>query len=964
MAFNVGISSKDTFNQLKKLTPRQRVDYVKKSGDSGANILSMLTPVEFAELFPNYFRKGLPDVAGFREAISRRSTQKQDDINFGLSQGAKSIQEAEQMGTWRRRGGGGDGPGQVTSSIGGDRSVSNKVMARDIYNYLKSKGVDHVHAMGILANIQGESAFRPGIMPSEATMRREGGPSGGLFQHHDNPSRGEYRFSNMVKAAGGEGVWQKNWKGQIDYALTEPDMKKYLGRKFDDEKAAVKGFIVDFERPRNPDSDYANRVSYLSSISSAVSSTDTGPQASMGDVSRYSTKSAGYFGESNQCVALSKHFSNVGAAKEWNVKPGNISAGTVIATMSYNDRSGGKMAKDMPDKQSHYHTGIALNSPNSNGDVLILEQFVGQPARVRMININNYNGERWGVVEGGEPSDKSMQAVALAKGIANPDQLALMEGTATGAPTKQAGLEVKPVQEAPTPLARPTSTSTEQQQQYPADQQQQQDPANKQTAKVEKTDKSKKSVDSYKFDPDKYYNEVNTKHPEAKFFGYDRDRIMKETYQGFEEAQAAGAIKWNKKTNEIQILDPNHEKVKSIYNDMESQNIDRNAFLTKTEAGGSGTAKVSKRNRHQARDNYAPDVSPSGLNRGTKLIDYKGSLALNEIGLSQEHLNAIREAKASIESSGGNYGLRGGSSKRFSGAYQMGGNEIKMAAKVLGEQAPITRVKGRKTPVASDAFLNDPMMQERYHEAFLVAQHRQLMKNKTYAAMGPEKRAEILGFAHNAGAGGASRFLKTGQSRPDAFGTQPQKYAAHVRTQLSGMQVAKNMEAEANRLAATPAATTPGVSGSPTTQASAPTAQPKSMMDRLKTFGYEPSATAATATPARATPFTTSPATPGQTKADAIQRMQPNTPNAIDTAPPGSLVTPGPMQPVETKEQNTMNMQQVPPEKPQQQITIDPFLNRSDNKMPTQSLARAMQNTIDPNGAIGNRFGTNIGGMG
>lgn len=955
MAFNVGTSSKDTFNQLKKLTPRQRVDYVKKSGDSAANILSILTPVEFAELFPNYFRKGLPDVAGFREAVSRRSTQKQDDINFGLSQGAKSLQEAENMGTWRRRGRGGDGPGQVTSSTGGSTRASGSLATnqREAYKAAIAEGLSPTAAKILVANMSGESLRNPSDHHWDRSHMSQG-----IVQW--DPARAE-----RIKQKYGAYPKDMSVADQTKAAIWE--MKTYYNKSYSaltndslDPQQRLQTVVADYERPQDVSGSVSARMSFYRGMNIDA----TGPQASMGDVSRYSTKSAGYFGESDQCVALSKHFSNVGAAKEWNVKAGNISAGSVIATMSYNDRSGGKMAKDMPDKQSHYHTGIALNSPNSNGDVLILEQFVGQPARVRMININNYNGERWGVVEGGEPSDKSMQAVALAKGIANPDQLALMEGAGPGASTKQAGLEVKPVQEAPTPLARPTATSTEQQQQYPADQQQQQDPANKQSAKVEKTDKSKKSVDSYKFDPDKYYNEVNTKHPEAKIFGYDRDTIMKETYQGFEEAQAAGAIKWNKKTNELQILDPNHEKVQKIYKDMQDNNIDRNAFLTKSEAGGSGTAKVSKRNRHQARDNYAPDVSSSGLNRGTKLIDYTGSLALSEIGLSQEQLNAIREAKASIESSGGNYGLRGGSSKRFSGAYQMGGNEIKMAAKILGEQAPIMKVKGRKTPVASDVFLNDPMMQERYQEAFLVAQHRQLMKNKTYAAMGPEKRAEMLGFAHNAGAGGASRFLKTGQSKADAFGTQPQKYAAHVRTQLSGMQVAKNMEAEANRLAATPAATTPGVSGSPATQASAPTAQPKSMMDRLKSFGYEPSATAATATPARATPFTTSPTTPGQTRADAIQRMQPNTPNAIDTAPSGTLVTPGSMQPVETKEQNIMNMQQVPPEKPQQQITIDPFLNRPENRMPTQSLARAMQNTIDPNAAIGNRFGTNIGGMG
>ena len=940
MAFNVGISSKEAFGQLKKLTPRQRVDYVKNYSQGPATILSMLTPAEFAELFPKYYQKGLPDVSGFRAAISRKSDQKQDDINFGLSQGAKSVGEAEQMGSWRRRFGNKEDGGQTSYTTGNDRSISNKVMAKDIYNYLKSKGVDHVHAMGILANMQGESAFRPGVQPPAETMRREGGPSGGLFQHHDNPNRGEYRFSNMVKAAGGPDAWRTNWKGQIDYALSEPDMKKYLSRRFGDEREAVRGFIYDFERPKDKEGDFAKRVTYLNSISSAVSSSD--PQTSMGDISRTSTKSGGYYG-GEECVGLSKHFSGLGPASQWKFSGSKIVAGSVIATTNYGkgEHPGGRHAREMPDGKSHYHTGIALSAPNSNGDVLILEQFQGQPARVAMVNIHNYrgSGETMAVVEGGDPNAGTMKAVEIAKGLANPDQLALIGGAGPDS-TAQASVEVKPVQGAPT--ARPTSISTEQQQQYPADQQQAQDTANKQTASVEKVDKSKKTVDSYKFDPDKYYNEVNTKHPEAKFFGYDRDKIMKETYQGFEDAQAAGAIKWNKKTNEIQILDPNHEKVKAIYNDMETQNIDRNAFLTKTEAGGAGTAKVSKgKSRHVVKDSYTPEVTSTGLNKESKLVDYKGSIALSEIGISQEQLNAIREAKASIESSGGKYDLRGGSNKRFSGAYQMGGNEIKMAAKVLGEQAPVVAVRKRKTPIASDEFLNNPQMQERYHEAFLVAQHRSLMKNKAYAAMSPEKRSETLGFAHNAGAGGASRYLKTGHSRPDAFGTQPQKFASHVRTQLSGLQMAQNMEAEAKtKLAATPARSTPGTAGAgpgPTTSQASNAPQPKSTfgIDYLDPYTHHAAASAvATGT---TTPKQTSPSTP---KPEAIQRSLPEGPASVTTVPPGGM-TPETMQPAPNRLEQDV-MRQVTPEKTQKETIIDASLNRQTREFPTASLERAM----------------------
>ena len=946
MAFNVGKSSKDTFNQLKKLTPRQRVDYVNRTSQGAAATLSMLTPQEFAELFPNYYKKGLPDVSGFREAISRKSKQKQDDINFGLSQGAKTLEQAEQYGQWRRRGSSGKDTGTVTTTTGGDRSISNKVMAKDIYNYLKSKGVDHVHAMGILANIQGESGFRPGIMPSSDTMRREGGASGGLFQHHDNPSRGEYRFTNMVKAAGGEGVWQKNWKGQVDFALSEPDMKKYLSRKFGDEREAVSGFIYDFERPADKEGDFAKRVTYLNSISSAVTSNDT-PQTTMGDVSRISSKSGGYYG-GDECVGLSKHFSGLGPASKWKFTDAKIVAGSVIATTSYGkgDSPGGRHARDMPDGKSHYHTGIALNSPDANGNVLILEQFQGQPARVAMVNIHNYrgSGERMAVVEGGDPSAGTMKAVEIAKGLANPDQLALIGG-GEAAPTAQASAQVKAVQGAPT--ARPTAVSTEQQQQYPPDQQPQQQVANKQTATVEKVDKSKKTVESYKFDPDKYYNEVNTKHPEAKFFGWDRERIMKDTYKGFEEAQAAGAIKWDKKTNEIHVLDPNHEKVQTIYKDMQDQNIDRNAFLSKTEAGGSGSARVSKSRRraahaaHAAPDVYSPNVTETGLSQDSRLIDYSGSKSAKAIGITDQQYNAFREAVASIESSGGKYQLRGGSNKRFSGAYQIGGGELKEVAKRLGETAPTMRVKGKRTPVANEQFLNDPNMQERYYDEFNLMLHERLMKNKKYAAMSPEDKIKHVGMAHNAGAGGVSRYLRTGQMNTDKFGTKPQKYAHHIEKQFAGLKSASDM-AMAN---VKPAASTPVATGpQPTTgqNLNAPTTQAKATVDKPNFLDpYTPGATASTtATPARNTPSAATSDTTPRTKTDPILTPQPDISTGVTSAPNTLRDT---MQPApDRNEQNIMNMQQVPHDKPQKETLIDASLSRQTREFPTDSLARAM----------------------
>jgi hypothetical protein len=931
MAFNVGTRSKDVFKQLKKLTPRQRVDYVNRFDQGPATILTMLTPAQFAELFPNYFRKGLPDVSGFRDAISKRSLQKQDDINFGLAQGAKDIKQAEQMGTWRRRLGGGGSTESVTSSAGGPVTLPTS-----------SRGKYSVQQAAALARSVGatpeEAQFLGAVTRGEST--------GDPRRHNPNAATGDDSY----------GLWQVNMIGTMGQRrLKQFGLSRYEDL-YDPRTNAKAALVILREQGRSAWGAYRDMrrrgewdAAFAAAAGGINGNVDMPKTAKdLESVSQKSYKSGGVYGN-GECVSLSKHFSDLGPASQWKFKQGAaIAPGSIIATTSYGkgEHPGGVHHDQTPDKKSHYHTGVALTAPNSNGDVLILEQFVGQPARVAMVNINNYrgSGERMAVVEGGEPTAKSMQAVELGRGLANPDQLAwIQSGGAASAPAEgepgKPNVEVRPVQEAPTPIAKPTAVSTEQQQQYPADQQQLQETANKQTAKVEKVDKSKKTFDSYKFDPEKYYNEVNTKHPEAKFFGYDKNRIMGDTYKGFEEAQAAGAIKWNKKTNEIQILDPNHEKIQAIYKDMQDNNIDRNAFLAKTEAGDAGTAKVNKgRKRHAAEEIYNPEITSSGLNKGTKLVDYKPSMALSEIGLTLEQYNALREAKAGIESSKGNYNVRGGSSNRFSGAYQLGGDEIKMAAKVLGEKAPVTTVKGNKHPIATDAFLKDSQMQERYHEAFVVAQHRTLMNNEKYAAMNPVQRSETLGFAHNRGAKGTSDFLNTGKSKADASGTQPQKYADRVRLHMAGLQRAMDEDTGSKTRVAS-ATTRPTASGE----------QPQQRPHPSEMFIHHQRSTDLAAKPYDPyTPVSSATVTPTSTtkevfdrmrnlNAAPVQRAQPEMSRSVSTTPLDMPTAPTP-----APEKNVMNMAQTPPDRPQREVVVDASLHRHSREFPTASLERAM----------------------
>ena len=114
-----------------------------------------------------------------------------------------------------------------------------------VYNYLRSKGVSDTHAEGMIANIAAESSFRPWVMGDNGT-------SGGLFQHHAS------RFAAMKAFVGKD--WRTNWKGQIDYALSEDDTGRYLGIKFKTSADASRWFTLNWERPADAKTKAEDRI--------------------------------------------------------------------------------------------------------------------------------------------------------------------------------------------------------------------------------------------------------------------------------------------------------------------------------------------------------------------------------------------------------------------------------------------------------------------------------------------------------------------------------------------------------------------------------------------------------------------------------------------------------------------------------------------------------------------------------
>ena len=83
------------------------------------------------------------------------------------------------------------------------------------------------------------------------------------------------------------------------------------------------------------------------------------------------------------------------------------------------------------------------------------------------------------------------------------------------------------------------------------------------------------------FNKEAFLNEVGTKHPMAySFLGPGRDGVWRQTLSGLKDAENAGVIKYDEKTGNLHVKDMNHPKVQEIFNDMKSNNIDKDKFIS------------------------------------------------------------------------------------------------------------------------------------------------------------------------------------------------------------------------------------------------------------------------------------------------------------------------------------------------------------------------------------------------
>jgi hypothetical protein len=391
MAFNVGKQS-DIFSKLKTMAPAKRLDLFNKTKyQEGGTPFTLLTPEQFAELFPRYYREAKPDVAGFQRALSK-----------GTSGGEKTSRAGEAQGT---------------ANVATGEKVTNVVRAREIYDYLRQKGVDHNHAVGIVNNMKYESNFNSGAIG-------DGGTSGGLFQHHAS------RFTAMKNYVGDD--WKTNWKKQIDFALTEGEMKTYLGKNFANGRDASMGFTKDFERPANTDATAAYRAGTAEGYGSEMSNRAGNESAPGGS---YEISSSGYvvpkdkslYDQKNeeQCATLAKAFNpNIGRSHSWSVVDGEIKPGMTVATMRYNLPGGDRTG-------SGYHAGVAMTTPDKDGKFWLLEQFSGKKPQLRQVNANSYDGGamggtvKFGIIQsdGKLHNEQSVEALRYGAALAPNDEI-------------------------------------------------------------------------------------------------------------------------------------------------------------------------------------------------------------------------------------------------------------------------------------------------------------------------------------------------------------------------------------------------------------------------------------------------------------------------------------------------------------------------------------------------------------
>ena len=137
-------------------------------------------------------------------------------------------------------------------------------------------------------------------------------------------------------------------------------------------------------------------------------------------------------------------------------------------------------------------------------------------------------------------------------------------------------------------------------------------------------------------------------------------------------------------------------------------------------------------------------------------------------GFDVAALNTFKNTLGRIESAN-DYSVRGGFNDHYLGRYQMG-------------KAALEDVGIGYSQEEQEDFLSNPDKQEKAFEEFTKQNHEYLLhKSDKYRNLPQTDKLAVLGYAHNQGRGGALKYLETGETQKDGFGTDAQKYIDEVK---------------------------------------------------------------------------------------------------------------------------------------------------------------------------------------
>jgi murein DD-endopeptidase MepM/ murein hydrolase activator NlpD len=215
------------------------------------NVLSRVTGVDL-EGDKKQAEEARDDVlAGSRQVENDFNRMEEMIRNFDLIESLKGMLglDTEDPKKENKRSKGTQGSGQSTTqgsqgqqTEGGEQysepeTGSGQVISgQQLYQYLRSKNISHNHALGITANVLGESGFK-----IDADEAGDGSKGIGLFQY-TFPSRKE-AFLQAVPD------YKTNWKGQVDFAIGEGTSPQYFATNFKSAEEAAEWWMNNWERP-------------------------------------------------------------------------------------------------------------------------------------------------------------------------------------------------------------------------------------------------------------------------------------------------------------------------------------------------------------------------------------------------------------------------------------------------------------------------------------------------------------------------------------------------------------------------------------------------------------------------------------------------------------------------------------------------------------------------------------------